>query len=759
MPKKIDGVEYYTKEELDKKLSEQEPKKKAETPEEIDAALKLLQIEKDIAEARGQSYDAALRAKEQYELIKELSEKAFQSEDETVGLLKDKHNLNEQEINSLKERGELSLKLYALENSYSLEQIKSLKEQSAIIDEMSEKKLKKYTEGFTGIGEKLGILSSRANKFVDSATGVISELKNGNNEVQASFQQAFSAQNIAIGIMALVVGQTLKLATAVDKASAAFAANTGAGRIMTSQIMEVGTSFRNLGLGAEDAGKAATTLFSSFRGFSQQNIATQKSLMLTVAGLEKIGVSGEEAGGVINFFNINLGKSGTEAANLTRKLAMTGKSIGMTTKQMVSGYKAALKSLAVYGQGSVEVFQDMAAQAKAAGVEISSLLGLAEKFDTFSGAAEAAGKLNAILGTQLSATELLTMKENERIETLISSIQAQGVAFSQLDRFTQKSIAAAAGISDINEAQKIFGMNLGQYRRFANNAEAAQKSQEEFNQRMKDAMDIMKKLQMIAANFAVQLAPLVDLVATGAQKLLDFSQALRGWPALLVGGAVGIMLMAKAMVFIFPFLSNFPLIAAATGTGLKGLEKSAAATSKGLGAAGIKMAPFAGVVLAIGAAVGIAGYGMSFLVEQLVSLLAEAAKAPMAFLKMAAGIAALGASLSIIGNPLALLGIGSLLGLLTGLKLVLGVDFESMDNALNTMASAAADIKPIIGDLALMTVGATTQDINTNNVASTLNQFSATLENVFKPEVKVFIGDTEIEQIVESVVATQALKA
>ncbi len=40
---------------------------------------------------------------------------------------------------------------------------------------MSEKKLKKYTEGFTGIGEKLGILSSRANKFVDSATGVISE--------------------------------------------------------------------------------------------------------------------------------------------------------------------------------------------------------------------------------------------------------------------------------------------------------------------------------------------------------------------------------------------------------------------------------------------------------------------------------------------------------------------------------------------------------------------------------------------------------
>ena len=59
-----DGVEYYTKEEVDKKLWEQEPLMKAVKPDEIYAALKLLQIEKEIAEPRGQSYDAALRTKE-----------------------------------------------------------------------------------------------------------------------------------------------------------------------------------------------------------------------------------------------------------------------------------------------------------------------------------------------------------------------------------------------------------------------------------------------------------------------------------------------------------------------------------------------------------------------------------------------------------------------------------------------------------------------------------------------------------------------
>jgi hypothetical protein len=164
---------------------------------------------------------------------------------------------------------------------------------------------------------------------------------------------------------------------------------------------------------------------------------------------------------------------------MSKELAIVGTTMGISSDKMISGFNEASKSLAVYGKDAVKVFTDLAAQAKAAGVEASTLLGIAEKFDTFEGAADAVGKLNSILGTQMSATEMLTMKENERIETLIRSIQTQGIAFKDLDKFSQKAIASAAGISDMSEAQRIFGMSINDYRKDLKKSA----SEEEFNKK------------------------------------------------------------------------------------------------------------------------------------------------------------------------------------------------------------------------------------------------------------------------------------
>ena len=127
---------------------------------------------------------------------------------------------------------------------------------------------------------------------------------------------------------------------------------------------------------------------------------------------------------------------------------------------MTKDFNASLSTLMVYGRESVDVFKGIAAAAKAAGVETSTLLQIAGKFDTFSGAAEGAGKLNALLGTQLSTTEMLMATEDERIRMLVESVQSQGVAFQDMDRFTQKAIANAAGITDMAEANKIFGNSM-----------------------------------------------------------------------------------------------------------------------------------------------------------------------------------------------------------------------------------------------------------------------------------------------------------
>ena len=110
-----------------------------------------------------------------------------------------------------------------------------------------------------------------------------------------------------------------------------------------------------------------------------------------------------------------------------------------------------------------------------------------------------AGKLNAILGSNLSANELLMASEEERIEILIKSMQMQGRSFNEMDKFTQKAVAATIGITDMNEAQKILGMDLSSYKKMNAEAAASAKTQEEMANRMKEVMDVATKLKMALA--------------------------------------------------------------------------------------------------------------------------------------------------------------------------------------------------------------------------------------------------------------------
>ena len=108
--------------------------------------------------------------------------------------------------------------------------------------------------------------------------------------------------------------------------------------------------------------------------------------------------------------------------------------------------------------------------------------------DTFKDAAKTTGELNAILGSNMSANEMLMATEEERIELLIRTMQAQGRQFNEMDRFTQKAIAARLGITDLNEAQRILGMYLSSYKRMKREAAAAAKVNRKQSQ--KDCVEI-----------------------------------------------------------------------------------------------------------------------------------------------------------------------------------------------------------------------------------------------------------------------------
>jgi hypothetical protein len=680
---------------LEEKLAKYEENKEATSsdPKVIDGRIKELEVTVAQNKALGeynQMYQAQIKLRKELEKVQAASTAAsakiteLEEKQAQQGLTADEEKLLR--VSRLK---------VAQSNAYEqrkneLQGITDLEDENSAAQE---KRLKKARGFYEDIAVKIGLNSRAANGFINKMTEMG---KMSKQEKAQAFKDTFSFKRMGAALAMSVLTQTMKLTMAVDKATAAFAAQTGAGRALTEEIMAIGGGYRNLGIGAEDAGKAAQALFSDFTGFMQTSQAGRKDLMLTVASLEKIGVSGQTASKSLQIMSSNFGLSTRQASKMTKQLSVAGTKIGISASKMLDGFVAASKSLAVYGKDSIKVFTDLAAQAKAAGTEVSSLMAISGQFDKFDTAADTIGKLNSILGTQMSAIDMVRMSDEKRIEALISSVQAQGMAFADMDKYSQMAVANAAGITDMAEAQRIFGMSVNDYRKGLK--EAA--SEEEFNNRLKDAMDVFKKLEMAMKNFAIQIAPLVNWIAWAAQGLLDLSQAAGGVPAMIIAiVAAGYILMA----FLPGLIGLIPALTGAIFAALPALGT-------------------------IGTVIGVV----------LVAALAA----------LSIGIATL--------NLKKLQALGSIFSGLAKIGEVKVAKNVILDTA-DVLVDNQATLRPILGDMALISTGATTQSITRATTSTAISQFAANFENVFKPNVIVKIGDETITDKIATIVDNKAV--
>ncbi len=767
---------------IDELVNEKQARIDAESKEEEQLELRKQRLEITIAQnkALGETYKAKQNELALLEVLKDMQGDAYQSTKDMrlleTEIAAEKDASKKKELQSRLD----NLKLLASEN----DELKALAKQLIKNTEGTDKLTKAQEEAkesfdntFEGLAVKVGLNSRAFNQFSDGITKFQKLAKKNPKQMKESFLETFSLQKMGGAVLAQMIAASLELASATDKASAAFAANTGAGRIMTEQISAVGGQFRNIGLDAAKAGQAAQDLYNNFTGFMTVGKEAQKELMATVASLGKLGIDGATASKTLTLFNKNMGMSLKQSQKLTKQLAMMGTKIGISSSQMVKGFAESAKSLAVYGKDAVKVFSDLAAQAKAANVETSTLLGVAEQFDTFEGAANAAGKLNSILGSQMSATDMLTMSENERIETLIRSVQAQGVAFKDLDKYSQKAIGAAAGINDMAEAQRVFGMSVADYRKGLK----ADPKEEEFQQSLKDTMDIMEKLQRIGQQFAVSLAPVLDGLATFFQMILDANDILDGYLIPILGTIIGLLVVVPKIIgLITPLMALFSTAAPAAAPGVT-------IFSQALGAAAPHLLKGSVALLALGAAFVLLGAGFVLMGK---GFGGDASKVGVGLVGLSVGLLALTGALAAIGLLIAgTYGIGGAV-LAIGLSAVVGgivslgmamatLDGEKMKNLITLMEAFTggkemtadfnviadvrdftddliekqATLKPMLGDLALISTGATTQSITRATTSTAINQFAANFENVFKPQVTVKIGN---EKFKDFVIDTQA---
>jgi hypothetical protein len=535
------------------------------------------------------------------------------------------------------------------ENKEALEEIEKLIKQ---VEEQAEKlnlkigefspaaqaAQKAFTPMMSSLARKMGMVG----KTQDTMTSKLMEgfkmlnSKDGIQGVMTSFTSVFSVINVAESIVLKFVESTVAMVKELDKATTSFAAATGAGDTFTGALVGAQQQGNLLGVTFDNAGNAIKGLFEDFVGFVDISEAGQAALIQDVALFERIGINAQTSGKMLTTFTKNMDMSATGAMNMTKSLAQMGDQIGISAQKMMSDFQAAFKSLAVYGDQSIEVFQGLSAAAKAAGVEVGTLMAITGKFDTFQGAAEAVGKLNALLGSQISSTEMLMMTEDKRIETLIQQVQLSGTNFKDMNKFEQMAIANAAGISDMSEAQRIFGMSFNDYGKYKDRMQAQKNVQENFNKAIEATIPFTEKLAMFAREFAVALQPLHYYFGLVLDLMLGFATIGDGMLIKLIGIVSTFTLFYKLLGLVLPLKKLFTALSGKfttflaaenvqqeinnkvkqeqipTNELLSGTQTQLGATSK-FAAGGLMQ--IAGALALVAVGVGVAAFGLSYFVE------------------------------------------------------------------------------------------------------------------------------------------------
>ena len=323
-------------------------------------------------------------------------------------------------------------------------------------------------------------------------------------------------------VLLKIASNSLDFALSVDRAGASFRKATGAGYGYEKIISRTGLAYTTYGINAQDAGAAVTGLFGSFREFTELSVSQQGNITTTTAILSKFGVSAQQQGEILNTATKSLGMNVAESEKLLREFEAIAKSVGKPISEIASDFASAAPKIAFYGAGAINVFKELEQQSKSTGLSVDKLLGtFGDQFDTFEGAGQAVGKLNALLGgPYLNSIDMLNASESERLELLQDSMKASGTIFSDLNKFEQKAFARALG-TDVDSLRKSM-QELDPYQQLQI------MRQEQLARKAGQARDIMQKLKdafqsWILANpkFLKSIVSLVDKFSDWTQKNHD----------------------------------------------------------------------------------------------------------------------------------------------------------------------------------------------------------------------------------------------
>ena len=381
----------------------------------------------------------------------------------------------------------------------------------------------------------------------------------------------------------------IQLIFQVDDAEAAFKKTAGASDEMARSMSKNWEETRNYGVELKEMSSAMSALKSTYTDFTMLNTEAQNEVSKTGALLAEVGFKNEDFAKSMQTSTKAFGQTATGAAAAARDIADFANVIGVVPGELGAEFANMGGSLAKMGDQGIRAFKDLAIVSKTTGLEMKKILAITDKFDTFEGAAEQAGKLNAALGGNfVNAMDLMMATDpSERFGMIRDSILDTGLTFDDMSYYQRKFYTDALGLSDVSDLAAVLSGDM------SNLEGSTMKSSAQYEKLAKRTKDIQSITEQFK-NLMADMIPVMTQVIDDVQKWFDslkpedieeMKESFRSFAEALVWGGEGFVFVIKYWYLFLPLLVALkfgPAIAGLLGMakGLLGLGKSATKTSK-----------------------------------------------------------------------------------------------------------------------------------------------------------------------------------
>jgi uncharacterized protein YukE len=407
--------------------------------------------------------------------------------------------------------------------------------------------------------KELGQASTETEKQITDLSASIAKLGSSLTGTLGPFAEFVNVQQGFANGAALVVKTLIDQANKLDKTQVSLAKTTGYATELRDNLYDLADSSNGLNLSMDASEKIIGSLSLGFQDFNFISNDAQKSIAKSVGLLVRLGASAEAAVRTLDLLENGFGMTRLAAQSAIESFDLFAQEIGVPVGQLLTDLNNIGPALSRFGDRGNAVFRDLAKQARSLGLSVQKAFDVTELFDTFQGAADVAGKLNAQLGLQLNSVEIMGASSEDRLRILRAEFNMRGQSFDSMGRRQKQMIAEILKV-DVETAKRLFGDPMEMRKQ--------QRAMQDREDRLKAFTSASEKVQESFEQMFVKIAPgltkLMDFVGFLAENFVIASGAMLTFTAKLAGGfskiaasvgsaSAGFAVLGKAMLRLTGF--------------------------------------------------------------------------------------------------------------------------------------------------------------------------------------------------------------